>query len=64
MKLVSEQQVEALISLAHLRAVDARLTEYSREQARETVGALEELLVHLRAIPVQGVVRDGMVEAL
>jgi len=64
MRLVTDNEVEELVRMNRSRAVDDRLTEYTREQARETVAALTELLTHRRGVPVEGVVREGRMEAV
>lgn len=64
MRLVTTQQLEALLSMARLRAADDRLTAYTREQARENIAALEELQVYRKGIAVEGVIRDERVEAV
>ena len=63
MRLITDNQVEALIRMNRLRATDHRLTRYTQEQAEESVAALEELLHHRGVVQVEGVIRDGKVEA-
>jgi hypothetical protein len=58
MNQITELELEALLAKYRLQLKDRRFSDYGRDQARETVSALEELkfLRRSASVPLEGIV--------